>query len=85
VSTYHVSLDSSDRLALASAHASSTVIASLRDAASAVVAGFVARFHAHGLKRGMARYSDHLLSDVGFERDWDGTIVPMVHEPNASE
>ena len=25
--------------------------------------------------RRFERYSDHLLQDIGFERDWDGSII----------
>ncbi len=26
--------------------------------------------------RRLDRFSDHSLEDIGFERDWDGTVVP---------
>ena len=45
----------------------------------AALAGFAARLVAwfeHRLTMGrMARFSDHRLRDLGFERDWDGSII----------
>ncbi len=49
-----------------------SAIASLAQAASAGVAGLIAAFQ-HRLMIGhFARFSDHRLKDVGFERDWTG-------------
>ena len=31
----------------------------------------------HWTQRHLARLSDHMLRDFGFERDWDGTIRPL--------
>lgn len=27
--------------------------------------------------RQLARFPDHRLQDIGFERDWDGSIIPL--------
>jgi hypothetical protein len=29
----------------------------------------------------MTRFADHLLGDMGFERDWDGSIVRIKNDP----
>ena len=52
-----------------------------RRATSAGVTGLIAAFQ-HRLVMGcFARFSDHRLKDVGFERDWDGSIIPVTPDP----
>lgn len=29
----------------------------------------------------MTRFADHLLADMGFERDWDGSIMRITTDP----
>lgn len=77
MSTIHTSLDTSEPPSLPSARglliAIDAVFATVRGSADALRAGLVRRrTMAH-----VARFSDHGLRDIGFERDWDGTIVPL--------
>jgi hypothetical protein len=44
--------------------------------AAAVLAVRAAHLHRRTLRR-LTRLSDHMLRDFGFERDWDGTILPL--------
>jgi hypothetical protein len=30
--------------------------------------------------RDLSRYSDHLLADIGFERDWDGSVIRVTKD-----
>lgn len=45
-----------------------------------MLAGFatrlVARFQHRRTIRRIARFSDSRLRDIGFERDWDGSVIP---------
>ena len=55
----------------------SAAITFLGHAARARVASVVAAFrHRRDMER-VARFSDHRLQDVGYERDWDGSINPV--------
>lgn len=31
------------------------------------------------IMRRLGRFSDHRLRDIGFERDWDGTVLPIIN------
>ena len=42
----------------------------VRDALARIAAAVAKRW-----PRDLHRYPDHLLADMGFERDWDGTII----------
>jgi hypothetical protein len=50
----------------------------LRDAATDLAARLFARFRHRWMMHTFARFSDRRLCDMGFERDWDGSIIPIV-------
>jgi len=51
--------------------------ASLRHGLARLAARVADRFRRHLAMRRIARFSAHRLSDIGFERDWDGSILPQ--------
>jgi hypothetical protein len=53
----------------------SRLTTALRIAATDVLSPIVAHFERRRLARAISRFPDHLLADVGFERDWDGVIT----------
>jgi hypothetical protein len=65
VSSIHAYLDPCDQVEPASARLPIAAIESLRIA----VTGRAARLFAGAL-------SEHRLQDMGFERDWDGSVIP---------
>jgi hypothetical protein len=50
----------------------------LRDAATELVVRLFATLRHRWTMRTIGRFSDRRLRDMGFERDWDGTVVPIV-------
>ena len=50
-----------------------TLQATVRTVAMRIVAAIEQRF----MQRRLTRLSNHMLRDLGFERDWDGTIRPL--------
>ena len=58
----------------------SAAITSLGHAARARVASLVAAFRHRLAMERIARFSDERLQDVGFERDWDGSINPVTQD-----
>jgi hypothetical protein len=36
--------------------------------------------HRLAMKR-IERFSDRRLQDIGFERDWDGSVIPVTPDP----
>jgi hypothetical protein len=79
VSNYHAYFDASEQMASASARIPSNAIASLRCSALEAVSHLVAEFKRRHTQRAMARFPAHLLADMGFERDWDGSVVSIVN------
>lgn len=63
---------------LPSARSSMDAFGSMRDAPTDLAARLLARFRHSWTTRGIARFSDRRLRDMGFERDWDGSIIPIV-------
>lgn len=57
----------------------STIAARLAQLARRPVAGLAAA-SARLWPRDLSRYPDHLLADIGFERDWDGSIIAVTKE-----
>jgi hypothetical protein len=51
-------------------------IETLRMTATRMVSGLVRAVQDLRTPSRISRYSDHLLRDIGFERDWDGSILP---------
>ena len=42
------------------------------------VAGFIAEVRRRRTLRYLNRFADRRLHDIGFERDWDGSVIPTV-------
>jgi uncharacterized protein YjiS (DUF1127 family) len=76
VSNIHAYMDTGDQVAPASAPTSMDAIVSLRAAATELTAGVVAGFLYRRTLRRIERFPDHRLHDMGFERDWDGSVIP---------
>lgn len=76
MSNIHAYLDACDRVAPASARTPMDAIDSLRVAATELAAHLFAGFQHRRAMHRIERFSDHRLRDIGFERDWDGSILP---------
>ncbi|GLS35705.1 hypothetical protein GCM10010869_12940 [Mesorhizobium tianshanense] len=50
----------------------------LRNVATAFAARLTAGIQHRSTMRTLDRFSDRRLRDLGFERDWDGTVIPIV-------
>ncbi|SOC82894.1 hypothetical protein SAMN05421890_1316 [Ensifer adhaerens] len=48
----------------------------LADATRSQIDYFVAAVRHRAEMRRLERFSNHTLQDIGFERDWDGTVIP---------
>jgi hypothetical protein len=63
-------------MAPASEHTPFDAIEPLRVAMAGCAARLFAGFQHRWTMQRIARFSDHRLQDMGFERDWDGSINP---------
>ena len=80
MSIAHTVCNPRPRISLTEGLPVSSAIAPLGHAALRA-ASLVAAFR-HRLAMGrIARFSDQRLKDVGFERDWDGSINPVMPDP----
>jgi hypothetical protein len=52
-------------------------ITSLRAKATSIASRLASGFHHRRMMKRFERFSDHDLQDVGFERDWDGSLLPI--------
>ena len=52
-----------------------TLRATIRDFATRVIAAIEQR----STQQRLAGFSDHMLRDFGFERDWDGSVLSLHH------
>lgn len=48
----------------------------LRGAMAGFATRLVAQFQHRRTIQRIARFSDNRLRDIGFERDWDGSVIP---------
>lgn len=48
----------------------------LADAARDRIGGIMAAVRHRAEMRRLERFSNHKLQDIGFEHDWDGTVIP---------
>lgn len=55
----------------------------LRNAATASASRLSAGVQHRWTMCTLDRFSDHRLHDLGFERDWDGTVIPIPTASNA--
>jgi hypothetical protein len=74
VSNYHAYADTCDDLAPASLRPR---VDALRHAIATAATRLVAIIEHRLARQRIARLSDHMLRDSGFERDWDGTVRPL--------
>ncbi|NLS18562.1 hypothetical protein HGP16_18550 [Rhizobium sp. P40RR-XXII] len=77
MSLIHMSTDILDELAIwertyRPVGATIALVGAARKRISRLVAAI--RYHAD--MRRLARVSDHILQDIGFERDWNGAVIP---------
>lgn len=76
MSIVHAYPNTSDHLAPAVARPLTDSIAALPAALAGQAGLLVDGFRRRRTMQRLARFSDHRLADIGFERDWDGTIIP---------
>jgi uncharacterized protein YjiS (DUF1127 family) len=74
VSNIHATADVRDHQASAFLATAVEVAATLQVTIRAFVVRQVAALEQRFTQRQLARFSDHMLRDFGFERDWDGSI-----------
>lgn len=70
VSNIHATADTSSHQSPAFTTAVESLRATIQTLALRIIASIEQRF----LRRRLTRLSDHMLRDLGFERDWDGSI-----------
>ena len=78
MSIVHTSPHAREQMEPASVPMPLAAIESLRIAATARAADLFDRFRHRRVMHRIARFSDHRLRDLGFERDWDGSIIPRI-------
>ena len=74
MSNYHAYADTNGHLTTAPLRASLDAIAAIKGAAHTAAGSVRAALVRRWTRHHIARLSDHMLRDFGFERDWDGTI-----------
>jgi hypothetical protein len=84
MSNAHAYMDPFDQAAPASARSLKDAIVSLRVSATDLVLRVATGFRYRRTMDGMSRLSDHRLRDMGFERDWDASILPIATGQKAS-
>lgn len=78
MSTFHATLNTCEPVEMTRVHSLLEVFSALRNAATALTAGLTAGIQHRWTMRTLDRFSDRRLRDLGFERDWDGTVIPIV-------
>lgn len=58
------------------AHSMGAALRSLKERLIAMPGSLYEAFMHRRTMMRFSRYSDHLLDDLGYERDWDRTIIP---------
>jgi hypothetical protein len=74
VSNYHATADFGDTVTATSLRPLLGALRALNAAVGAIGAALRAAIVRRGTQRRLAKLSDHMLRDFGFERDWDGSI-----------
>lgn len=74
MSSNHAYLDARDRMGPVPTPIA--IIESLRVAVSGRAAHLFAGVQHRWTMQRIARFPDHRLQDMGFERDWDGSVIP---------
>ena len=55
----------------------SAAITSVSNAVSGLVARLISAFAHRPGREHFTRFSNYRLQDIGYERDWDGSIIPV--------
>lgn len=76
MSIIHAYMGACDPMAPASRRTPMDAIEPLRVSAADLAARLFAGLQHRRTMHRIARFSDHRLQDIGFERDWDGSILP---------
>jgi hypothetical protein len=76
VSIIHTGIDDYRRVELSPLRAGMTAIRSFGVAAKSEAVRVYDGFRHRRTMHRISRLSDHRLDDIGFERDWDGAILP---------
>lgn len=76
MSNIHAYMDACDRMAPASQRTLMDAIKTLHAKVAGLATDLFARFQHRRMMQRIARFPDHRLHDTGFERDWDGSILP---------
>ena len=78
MTTSPVSLHATDRINPVSALSIGRVAKAIRGLAGSAVALLAANVQRRMATPDFDHFSDRRLHDIGFERDWDGSIIPTV-------
>jgi hypothetical protein len=81
VSNIHAYMDACGRMAPASQRTPMDAVVSLCLSAADLATRLFAGFQHRWTMQRIARFSDHRLQDMGFERDWDGSIIRRQRQP----
>jgi len=78
VSTLHATLNTCNPVEITRVRSPMEAFSALRDAATALATRVSVGIQQRLTMRALNRFSDRRLRDLGFERDWDGTVIPIV-------
>jgi hypothetical protein len=76
VSNIHAVMDNCNRVVAASERTPLGAIESLRVSATGLAIRLLAGLQHRSTMQRIGRFPDHRLKDIGFERDWDGSVIP---------
>jgi hypothetical protein len=77
MSNIYALIDASDHAAVSMGRRVSRAIKSLRSKTTGIAVSLHAKIQHRQMLRRYERFSDHVLQDLGFERDWDRSILPI--------
>jgi hypothetical protein len=78
LSTLHATLNTCNPVEMTRVRSPLEALNALRTAATTFAARLGAGIRHRWTMRTLDRFSDRRLRDLGFERDWDGTVIPIV-------
>ncbi|MEZ2129418.1 MULTISPECIES: hypothetical protein [unclassified Sinorhizobium] len=81
MSKIHTMLNTRDRMEPPLGRFLLSAIETVRAAVYGFSADLTTKLEDRRAMRRIARFSDHRLQDIAFERDWDGSIVPVIPDP----
>jgi len=77
VNTLHATLNASTAVEITHVRAPLEAFKALRTAVTAFATRLGTGIQHRWTMRTLDRFSDRRLHDLGFERDWDGTVIPI--------